>query len=54
MDRDRDSRRDTDRDRDDHRTTGLSRGDHDRDRYRGASELSPGHRMHDRDDVDRR
>jgi hypothetical protein len=58
-DHDRDGRRDFDRDRDEHGTVGESRGEHefDRDRGdrdRGASEFSPGHRMHDRDDVDRR
>ena len=59
FDRDRGDRRDFGRDRDEHGTVGESRGEHefDRDRGdrdRGASEFSPGHRMHDRDDVDRR
>jgi hypothetical protein len=58
-DRDRDDRRDFDRDRDRHGTVGEGHGEHDFDRDRGdrdkgASEFSPGHRMHDRDDVDRR
>lgn len=57
-DMDRTSRHDMDRDSDDHRTIGESRGDRDvdrdrGDRDRGASELSPGDRMHDRD-IDRR
>jgi hypothetical protein len=47
---DRDDRRSMDRD--DHRTTGQSRGgrdfDQDRDRGKGASEFSPGDRMHDK------
>ena len=44
---------------DDHRTVGRSRGDHDfdrdrGDRDRGASEFSPGSRMHEGGEIDRR
>ncbi len=59
---DRDGRQSLDRNGDNHRTIGQSRGGHDidrgnlgrGDRDRGASEYSPGSRMHEGSDLNRR
>lgn len=58
LDRDRSGRQSFGHDADDHRTIGRSRGGRELegrgDRDRGASEYSPGSRMHEGGDIDRR